>query len=41
MRNSWVSLTPLDGGLAQASHKGFATDAVNVLDSAVKNHKSQ
>lgn len=40
MRNRWVSLTSLDGGLAEIKHEGFATDAVKVLDRSVRNSAS-
>lgn len=38
MRNSWVSLTPLDGGLAAIIPDDFATEAVEVLNRSVKDH---
>ncbi|MDP6822782.1 MAG: 5'/3'-nucleotidase SurE [Dehalococcoidia bacterium] len=37
MRNSWVSLTPLDGGLSAISPEEFGTQAVEVLNRSVKN----
>ncbi len=41
MRNSWVSLTPLDGGLATISPEGFANQAVEVLNRSVTDNAGQ
>ncbi|MCX8250430.1 MAG: 5'/3'-nucleotidase SurE [Dehalococcoidia bacterium] len=41
MRNSWVSLTPLDGGLTTISPKGFANEAVKALNRSVMDNASQ
>jgi len=41
MRNSWVSLTPLDGGLAETSPHEFAHQGVDVLHRSVTIHPGQ
>jgi 5'-nucleotidase len=41
MRNSWISLTPLGGGLATISPEEFANKAVEVLTRSVKDNSGQ
>ncbi len=41
MRNGWVSITPLDGGLATISPEGFGNEAVEVLNQSVKANSGQ